>query len=115
MRVKEGHVPMNAQSHVRVCGHHSKQQLHRVLAIPVSKSCGDITNRLVAIPNYACPRYNGKTLAIDGRTKTADVDVDGTVLGMGPLSVSFCLVICCARVGAVTVPLPPGCASIKGC
>ena len=87
-----GHVPTNAQSHVRVCGHHNKQQLHRVLAIPTvgPNSCGDIINRLVAIPNYACPRYNGKTLAISGRTKTADVDVDATVLDVGRLSVSFC-------------------------
>ena len=43
------------------------------------KRCSGIQGRLVANPNYVCPRCQGQTRLIDGRPVT-QVDVDGTLL-----------------------------------
>ena len=47
-----------------------------------------IQGRLVANPNYICPRYCGKAHPIDGRTVTqVDVHVDGSLFDV---EASFC-------------------------
>jgi hypothetical protein len=43
------------------------------------KTCSDVGGRLVANPDYICPRCCGKARPIDGRRVT-EVDVDGTLL-----------------------------------
>ena len=45
----------------------------------VHKRCRGIQGRIVANPDYVCPRCLGQTCPIDGRTVT-QVDKDGTLL-----------------------------------
>ena len=52
----------------------------------VHKRCSGIQGRIVANPNYVCPRWRGQTRPIDGRTVTQE-DVDGTLLDV---EASFC-------------------------
>jgi len=52
----------------------------------VHKKCSAIKGRLVAIPDYVCPRCRGHARPIDGRPVT-QVDVDGTLLDV---EASFC-------------------------
>ena len=51
-----------------------------------SASSGCIQGRIVANPNYVCPRCCGQTRPIDGRP-VSQVDVDGTLLD---IEASFC-------------------------
>jgi len=52
----------------------------------VHKSCSSIQGRIVANPNYVCPRCRGQSRPNDGRPVT-QVDVDGTLLDV---EASFC-------------------------
>ena len=69
-----------------------------------NKRCSGVIKRLVADPNHVCRRCNDETLPISGRIVT-EVDVDGTMLHVE--AISCYLGICCAPVGAVTIPLVP--------
>ena len=52
----------------------------------VHKRCSSISGRMVANPNYVCPKCCGQTRPTDGRPVT-QVDVDGTLLDV---EASFC-------------------------
>ena len=52
----------------------------------VYNKCSGLQGRLVANPNYVCPRCHGQVCPIDGRPVT-QVDVDGTLLDV---EASFC-------------------------